>query len=279
MKIIKSVLAMPFLTLLLFAQFVDVQVEITSDKLPERERADLLVLEQQLPSYFEDYDWIENNFGIEIPLRIKIYPQSVNNSGFQRSFSGQFYIYNEYGDTRFLEKNFFFVYNTNQPLIHLEMTDPLTSPFDFYAYLFIACEMDTYDPLGGNPYFEKAREIASRALISEWPQGWQDRIKRLDEVRNLRDYRMFKYYYWQIVDLIDQGEVEQVPEIINKCLSSLKKVFEVNEREIYTHRFLDAHAREFITFLKKYGNEQQIKTLLELDPDNKEIYNAILEGK
>ncbi|HDN59370.1 MAG TPA: DUF4835 family protein [Candidatus Marinimicrobia bacterium] len=263
----------------LFPQFVDVKVEIITDRLPEKERTELKVLEQQLPGYFENYEWFENKFDIQVPLRIKIFPQSVNNSGYQRVFSGQFFIYNESGDTRFLEKSFSFVYNTNQPLVHSPTIDPLTSPFDFYAYLFIACEMDTYEPFGGNPLFEKARDIASRALISEWPRGWKERLKRLDEIVALRDYRMFKYHFWHIMDLVNQEKHKQISEAISKALESLEKIFEVNSRERYTHVFLDAHARDFIEILKEYGSDEQIQKLIQLDPDNKELYESALRDK
>lgn len=84
--------------------------------------------------------------------------------------------------------------------------------------------MDTYEPFGGNPLFEKARDIASRALISEWPRGWKERLKRLDEIVALRDYRMFKYHFWHIMDLVNQEKHKQISEAISKALESLEKM-------------------------------------------------------
>ncbi len=259
------------------AQFVDTNVEIKAERLKEQERNDLKNLKMLLPQYFENYQWIDNSYGIEIALNMQVFPQSVNNTGFERVFSGQLFLSNSSGDQRFFEKSFKFVYNTNDPVTHQDMPHPLTSALDFYAWMMIAAELDTYDPLGGNSSYEKAREVAQRALMSERPHGWKNRIQVLDEILRQRDYRLFKYNWWSIVDLIDQEEYKNIPKAIQTTLKNLNDVLDVNARERYTHVFLDAHAREFMEMLKNYGTEEQRITLLELDPDNEEVYNTLLD--
>ncbi len=259
------------------AQFVDVTVEISSERMPEKERNDLKILEQILPSYFENYDWIDNKYGIQIPFSIRFFPQSVNTSGFERVFTSQVFISNKSGDQRFLEKTFKFVYNTNDPVMHTDMPHSLTSTLDFYAWMLIAGELDTYEPLGGNTAYEKARDIATRAQMSERPHGFKGRLKELDEILRIRDYRLFKYHYWSIVDMIDQKETKQIPKAIDKALKSLDDVFAQNTRERHTHIFLDVHAREFAEILRDFGNKKQRKMLIELDPDNKNVYEKIFK--
>jgi len=222
---ILSVVIIIFFISIASAQIVDVTAEISVDRMPETERNNLKTLEQLIPPYFENYDWIENTYGIEVPLKISIFPQSVNTSGFERIFTAQMFISNAAGDQRFFEKNFKFVYNTNSPLIHSDMITPLTGTFDL--------------PLGGNSIYEKARDIATRGQISERPVGWKQRIQELDEILRLRDYRMAKYYYWSAVDLVYQKKNKAVAGAINKMLEHIGKMFEQNARERYTHIFLE----------------------------------------
>lgn len=266
-----------FLLSTIQAQFIDVFVEISIDRMPETERNDLRILKQLIPPYFENYDWIENTYGIEIPMKISMFPQSANSSGFEKVFTAQMFISNETGDQRFFEKNFKFVYNTNDPLMHSDMIHSLTGTFDFYAFMLIAGELDTYDQLGGNSIYERARDIATRGQISERPHGWKQRIQELDEILRLRDYRLAKYYYWLAIDLIDQKKTTEVPKSITKMLDHIDKMFEQNARERYTHVFLDVHARELAEVLRDFGNEKQEKMLIDLDPDNKDIYEKIFK--
>lgn len=263
----------------LLAQFVEVNVEIAVDRLPEKERTDLKMLEQAIPPYFENFNWIENTYGIQIPLKISLYPQSVNTTGSERVFTAQMFIVNESGDMRFFEKSFKFVYNTNDPITHTEMIHTLTSTLDFYAWMMIAGELDTYEPLGGNNIYEKARDVATRGQMSERPSGWKDRLQDLDEILRLRNYRLMKYHFWGALDMADQGKKEEVVSEVNKALQALEAMFAENARERYSHVFLDAHARDLMTVIHDFGTEAQAQKLMTLDPDNKAVYEKILYGE
>jgi hypothetical protein len=262
---------------LLCAQFTEVNVEISVDRMPEKERNDLKTLEQLIPIYFQNYSWFENNYGIAIPVKISMFPEGVNTTGFERTFTSQIFISNQSGDQRFFEKNFKFVYNQNDPLNHSDMVLPLQGTLDYYAYMLIAGELDTYDPLGGNILYEKARDIANRGQLSTHPSGWKQRLQELDEITRLRDYRMAKYYFWNAIDLLDQKKAAEVPEAISQMLEHFDKMFEVNARERYSHIFLDVHAREIAEIIRDYGTPTQKTTIMELDPDNNNVYKAILE--
>lgn len=262
-----------------FAQFVDVSADIAVDRMAEKERADLKILEQAIPPYFENYAWIENTYGIQLPIKINLYPQSVNTTGSERLFTAQMFIVNEAGDMRFFEKSFKFVYNTNDPIIHSEMIHPLTSTLDFYAWMMIAGELDTYEPLGGNNVYEKARDVATRGQMSERPSGWKDRLQELDEILRLRNYRLMKYHFWGALDMADQGKKEAVVSEISKALQALEAMFTENARERYSHVFLDAHARDLMTVIHDFGTEAQVQKLMTLDPDNKAVYEKILYGE
>jgi len=262
-----------------FAQFVEVNAEISVERMPEKERADLKVLERLLPAYFESFQWIENSYGMQIPIKISIFPQSVGTAGAERVFTAQMFITNESGDQRFFEKSFKFVYNPNDPVVHSDMSHSLTSVLDYYAWMLIAGELDTYELLGGNNAYEKARDIATRAQMSERPQGWKERLQVQDEILRQRNYRMTKYYFWLAVYLSDQKKTAEVPAVIDKALGCIEATFSENSRERNLRVFLDAHARDFMLVIKEYGSPAQQRKLLALDPDNKAVYDKILSER
>ena len=49
----------------------------------------------------------------------------------------------------------------------LDRYDPLTSVLDFYAYLILGYDYDTFSPLGGTSYFEKARTVTDQAELAD----------------------------------------------------------------------------------------------------------------
>jgi len=264
-----------FLLNAVLAQFPEVTVEISVDRMPEKERADLKTLEQKIPYYFEGYEWFENTYGVEIPLKISMFPEAVSTSGFERVFTSRFLITNEAADLRFFEKSFKFAYNSNDPLMHSEMIHSLTSALDFYAYMFIAGELDTYDPLGGNNIYDKARDIATRGQTSQRPSGWKERLRDLEEIQGLRDYRLAKYYYWNAIDNIDQEKPDAVKIAIDEMLKHLDRMFDINARERNTHIFLDVHARDIAEIIRKYGTPEQLDEIILQDPDNEAIYKKL----
>ena len=66
------------------------------------------------------------------------------------------------------------LYNEGDPLVFSENTfeGNLTSILDFYAYLIIAIDFDSFSPRGGEPYYKKAQDIVYRAQ-SSGESGWR----------------------------------------------------------------------------------------------------------
>lgn len=67
-----------------------------------------------------------------------------------------------------------FVYRENEPLVfslsHQE--SQLTAILNFYAYLFLAMDFDSFSPRGGDPYWERLKSIVQMAQ-SSGETGWK----------------------------------------------------------------------------------------------------------
>ena len=67
-----------------------------------------------------------------------------------------------------------FEYQENEPLVFNEnnMESNLTAILNYYAYLIIALDFDTFGPRGGDPYWERVDQVV-RMAQSSGESGWK----------------------------------------------------------------------------------------------------------
>ena len=67
-----------------------------------------------------------------------------------------------------------FAYRENEPLVYSvnNMESQLTAILNFYAFLFLAVDFDSFAPNGGEPYFERLQQIVQIAQ-SSGESGWK----------------------------------------------------------------------------------------------------------
>lgn len=74
----------------------------------------------------------------------------------------------------FKDSNIEFAYQQGEPLIFNEtnMESNLTAILNFYAYLILAMDFDSFSPKGGQPYFDRLATIVQQAQ-SSGEKGWR----------------------------------------------------------------------------------------------------------
>jgi hypothetical protein len=98
-----------------------------------------------------------------------------------------------------------FTYVRGRPIIHNPYSfNDLASFLDFYAYLILGYDYDTYERLSGTPFFQKAADISNLGRATGG-KGWQptktgySRIQLIDEVLNSKfapvRVASFKYHF------------------------------------------------------------------------------------
>lgn len=275
MKYFKYVTVIILFFSICLAQFGDVTVKIETQNLKAQEKNDLEILQNQIKYYFEDHEWTANKYNIALPIRISLYIHKAQISSSERQFSGQLILVTDSNDLQLFEKKLNFNYNQNEALVHSMEIKSLATILDFYGYILLASEMDTYEPLGGSSLFEKARSLGSRAEMSSYSAGWTERLETLNELIELRYFRRYKYYFWHIIDMETNGNLKEIPEVIDEALINLEQELKINNRSRYLHLFLDAHAPVLADLLKLYGNKEQKGKIINLDPDNKTVYEEV----
>ena len=127
------------------------------------------------------------------------------------------YIGNEKSDRstlviRILDNSWNFPYTPNQRMIHDEMAfDPFTGFLDFYAYIIIGYDLETYVPMSGSPCFQKALNTVQQASNSASSKDWQQsssgysKYGITDELSNIKynPFRTaFNNYHFDGIDLL-----------------------------------------------------------------------------
>lgn len=179
-----------------------------------------------------------------------------------------------------------FEYSRGASLNHdLNRYDALTSVLDFYAYLILGYDYDTFSELGGTEYFERARRIADLAEGTGDP-GWStlggDR-NRAQLITNLLDSRhrsLRRVYYRYHLEGLDQfvSEPEQARREILAVLESLREINRNLSRSYALDLFFSAKYEELTALFADSNVDSQAHNLLvQIDPSHSSEYNALVE--
>lgn len=168
-----------------------------------------------------------------------------------------------------------FTYRENEPLVFSvnNMESQLTAILNFYAYLFLALDFDSFSPRGGTPYFERLAQIVQMAQ-SSGETGW----KAFEDTKNrsavlsvftdpateaVRD--MIYQYHRQGMDMmalsIDKGRAA-----VTQSLETIKKVNDVNPMSVALSLFKDAKMDELVNIYSKAPAEERNKVYELLQP-------------
>ena len=165
------------LTSLIFPQFEEVNVIIDTRKVRENDRLIFESLGDDVSQYLTNNKFIDNAFDLEMSLGIHFIIESYSSSDNKKIVNAQMILTNQV-DQHYYAKGVDFPYSKGQALTFSHMFSPLTSILDYYANLFIATEVDTYDYLGGDTYFVKSDEITNSSRSSNYSRGWDTRKKK-----------------------------------------------------------------------------------------------------
>ena len=164
------------------AQELQCMVQISSPGMSETDRQILQTLQSSIYEFMNQRNWTEFQYKpeerIEASILITInekvgsdeYRGTIQVQSrrpiFRTSYSSPLINHND--------RDLSFRYVENQTLEYADntFTSNLTSVLAFYAYLIIGFDFDTFSPMGGTPYFEKAQSIVNLAQNAP-ERGWK----------------------------------------------------------------------------------------------------------
>jgi tetratricopeptide (TPR) repeat protein len=263
----------------LCAQFGDVDVTFDDRLLRDGDRQQLAPLQDEIKRFFQNTEWDEEYNDLEIPLHIQIIFDGTSTKGSEMVYLAQALFSNGL-DQRYFDKSFNFRQSESGSLYYdTVIFDPLASFLAYYANLIIAGEADTYKPKGGNRFYEIARSIALRGTQSDYPRGWSERLRIENLLSSNHGFRKVRLATYLGLEHFEYGEFDDAIKQFNIMIKGLDEVHLQSPREHYTRLFMNGHAEDLAKRIGYLKQDEILHSLIELDPDNSDIYEAELTDR
>jgi len=276
------------------SQELDATVTVNYEQLPVAAKERLENFQSQIQNYLNNTKFTKGNWeGDRIKCSFNIFFISASD---ETTYMAQLVVTSQRpieGTQRnslmlnILDNAWNFKYEKNQAMYFNQTDfDPLVSLLDYYAYIIIGFDMDSYYKLGGSEFFSKALEITIRGANSQFAEGWQAKgtlYNRRGLAENLVNakYQQFRMdyfdYHYNGLDLLE-SEPETAMKNIVKLIKNLEKVRDqIDTRSVLLKVFFDAKAGEIVEVLKNYPDKSIFETLKKIDAPHIAKYEEALK--
>lgn len=280
------------------AQELNCRVEVNSDKITGTNKSVFTTLQEAITSYMNDTKFTAAQYSpiekIECTLffTIKEYDGDKMTGDIQVQATRP--AYNASYTTNlinFRDSKVEFTYSEGEPLTFNEtnMESQLTAILNFYAYLIIAIDTDSFAPRGGEAAWDRVKTIVQQAQLSG-ETGWRafdDNKNRAavlgaytdPSTQQLRDM-VYKYHR----EGIDQMSVspDKGRAAITESLETLKNIYNVAPMSVGLSMFRDSKLDELVNVYTKGSQEERdrvVEILSSLYPTDQDRIQKIKEGK
>lgn len=281
------------------AQELKCSFQLNSQKIQGTNRNVFNTLQSSVYEFINNTPWTQHKFSenerIECTLILTLNEQSGDeykgtmNLQLRRPIYGTSY---NSPVINFIDQNIQFNYIENQKLEFNEAAhqDNLTAILAFYIYIILGYDYDTFSPLGGTEYFEKAKQIVDNAQNAP-ERGWKayesSKKNRYWIVENMIDdkYRALRRamytYHRRGLDLM----IDKQPEGRDAVLQAITEVQKVYRSRpdadmLAIQLFLDAKREEIINIFSRASATEKAKAvnvMVDIDRINAQQYQNLLK--
>lgn len=278
-------------------QELNCQVEVNADQVANANKQVFKTLEEAINEYMNTNKFSNAQFSIneKIDCRLFFTIKEYNDNTMigELQIQSSRPVYNSsYSTTliNFKDSKIEFTYQENEPLIYSEnnMESNLTAILNFYAYLILAIDFDSFSLYGGDPYYEKAQNVVQMAQ-SSGENGW----KAFEDTKNrpsvLSAYTepntsgirklLYEYHRLGLDEMAlspDKGRAK-----ISSTLDYLNKIYDVAPMSVALSMFKDAKLDELVNLYTKASQTERdnaYEILSSLYPTENERTNKIKIG-
>jgi hypothetical protein len=161
----------------------------------------------------------------------------------------------------------------------------LTSVLNFYAYLVLGFDYDTFSPLGGTEHFTKARIIAEKAQ-STGATGWQalsgdrSRAQLIQEILDPRYESLRSAYFEYHFDCLDRftQNTDQARAAALEVLGTIQQLYDGTSRAYYIDQFFSAKYQEITAIFQGAPSANRAFDIVsQIDPAHMSEYNQMMQ--
>ena len=289
----KKILVLLFgFTSILFAQELNCVVTVNTESIPVESRELLNDFGPSVETYMNQTRFTDQNWEYpKINCALSIFITSAND---ETHYQAQLVVTSQReilkSDKKSLmlsinDNSWSFEYVRGQPLYSRQSVfEPVTSMLNYYAYIILGFDADSWDDLGGTPYFTKAYDIVNLGANSNFKTGWDrnsssySRRGLVEDLLNekYRPFREALYDYYYGLDYYEKDKTtgqKYMAKLVD-VLANLKKKMDLNG--VFVKVFFDAKYGELIDRLRTYPDKTVFEKLKKIDPAHLAKYDEAL---
>ena len=221
------------------AQELNCRVEVNSDQIQGTNKEVFTTLKEAITEYINDRKW-----------------STAQISPVERIDCSMLFTVKEYTDNRFVCE----LQVQSRPLVFSETSieSNLTAVINFYVYMILGVDFDSFSPMGGTPFYELAHQVVNLGQ-SSMEAGW----KAFEDTRNRHallsafieqgtaGFRQLWYDYHrggldEMALSVDKGRAK-----ITDAIQQLQKVYEAAPMSVLIPLFKDAKLDELVNVYSK----------------------------
>ena len=251
----------------LMSQELNCRVEINSDKIQGTNKQVFTTLQEAIMEYINNRKWsnaqVAINERIECTIMITVNTYADDHFACDIQVQSRRPVYNSsYSTTlfNFKDTKFEFDYREAEPLIFNEntMESNLTAVLNYYVYMILALDFDSFSPQGGSPFLELAGQVVAMGQ-SSMELGWKafedsrNRHALLSAFtdQNTAAFRQLWYNYHrkgldEMALSVDKGRAN-----ITESLKMLKQIYDVAPMSVLLPLFKDSKLDELVNIYSK----------------------------
>lgn len=278
-----------------YAQELNVSVEVDRSRINSTSLSYMDGFAENIESYLNEFNWVTPTFeeNEKVYASMQITLLSVDDSyNFEASIviRSQRPVYNSLQQTPIFfynDENWVFDYTPGRALNHdFLQFDPITSLLDFYAYIILGYDFDSFAELGGTSYFVEAQNLVSLAQstsTSGWSRSSGVRRNRAQLVSDLlnpnyQEFREASYVYHRLgLDRFLNNPREARQQIL-EALNMIQDAIQNTTRNLLFDTFFDAKYREIVTVFEDADPEVRLEAyniLSQIDQSHLSEYNKL----
>ena len=293
------IIALLVCSLAIHSQELRCTVSINRDQVPSANQQTFQTLEQAITELMNTTKWTNLTFAEHerIDCQLMIVCKSVSETGLytcEATIQASRPVYNTTYTSPLLnlkDKNFSFTWNMEPLNVQLTTYEAnLPSMLAYYAYLILGYDADSYQRMGGTPYFQQCENIITlcqtASMESVEQVGWQAferNANRYSLCNNLLDeaFAPIRQYYYEYHRLgLDEmaNNISNGRARIASGMKALKDAGKARMKNDILTVFLDSKSDEIVLIFQG-GTDQEkdevFDLLMELDPTRSDNYERI----
>ena len=265
-------------TLSISAQELKCAIDVNTSQLQGTNKATFSALKEALESYMNTtrFSDVQISQAERIECRMLLSVNSYSDDHISGDLQIQSFrpVYNSSYTTPMLnlkDTNIDFEYREGDQLVYNEQenTSNLTAILDFYAFLILGVDFDSFSPSGGSDHYTKASAIVQRAQ-SSGEAGWRlfednkNRSAILNAFADNAQMRSLLYnYHRQGLDIMNVSP-DKGRATIAEVLQNLDKIYQIQPTSAALSIFRDTKLDELVNIFSRTTPEErtEVVTLL-----------------